>query len=199
MLVISLATVLLLDAFGGADKVRDYVAGSGVWAPLVFVALKAATYVIAPLSGTPMKITAGALFGVWGGLALLTIGDLLGGSLNFWIARLLGRPGIRRFAGPKAIKKVDETVEHVGGWRALLMARLILSPIYDFISYAAGMSNLKYRHFVWVTLVGGIPAGIVFVFFGDSLTKGPAVLWVLVSALVVLGLAMLLGRAAKRG
>jgi uncharacterized membrane protein YdjX (TVP38/TMEM64 family) len=77
VLVISLLSVLAMQAFGGAEKIRVLVAGSGLWAPVVFMALKASTYVIAPLSGTPMKLAGGALFGVWEGLLYTTIGDLL--------------------------------------------------------------------------------------------------------------------------
>jgi uncharacterized membrane protein YdjX (TVP38/TMEM64 family) len=190
VVVISVLTVWAMDALGGVDKVRGFVEGTGVWAPVVFILLKAATYVFAPLSGTPMKITAGALFGVWDGLLYLTIGDLLGGSLNFWIARIFGRPLIGRLAGAKSIKKVDETVEHVGGWKALLMARLVLSPLYDFISYAAGLSSLKFKHYVWVTLVGGIPAALMFVWFGDALTQGPMAIWILLGAAALVGLSM---------
>jgi uncharacterized membrane protein YdjX (TVP38/TMEM64 family) len=199
VIIISLLSVLAMEALGGAEQVRTWVAGSGSWAPLVFVLLKASTYVIAPLSGTPLKITAGALFGVWEGLLLTSLGDVLGGSLNFWIARWLGRPGIRRFAGAKAIKQVDETVQHVGGWKALLMARLVLSALYDFISYAAGLSNLKFKHYLWVTVVGGIPAGLMYVWLGDSLTNGSTAIFVLLGLGVLVGLAAWLQKRGGRG
>jgi uncharacterized membrane protein YdjX (TVP38/TMEM64 family) len=179
-----------MQAFGGAEKIRGLVEGAGVWAPAVFILLKASTYVFAPLSGTPLKITAGALFGLWEGVLYTTLGDVLGGCLNFWIARLFGRPAIRRFAGAKGIKQVDETVEHVGGWKALFVARLVLSSLYDFISYAAGLSNLQFKHYLWVTVVGGIPAAILFVYVGDALIAGPGALYVLGALAVLVGLAM---------
>jgi uncharacterized membrane protein YdjX (TVP38/TMEM64 family) len=189
VIAISLVSVIAMQLLGGAAYIRAWVTGAGPWAPLVFVLLKASTYVIAPLSGTPLKLTAGALFGVWDGLLYTTIGDILGGSLNFWIARLLGRPGIARFAGPKAIRQVDDTVAHVGGWRALLLARLALSSLYDFISYAAGLSKLPFKHYVWVTLVGGIPAGLVYVFIGDRLTSGGGVIYILAGILALVATA----------
>jgi uncharacterized membrane protein YdjX (TVP38/TMEM64 family) len=197
--LISLVSVFVMQMWGGAERIRVLVAGAGAWAPLVFILLKASTYVIAPLSGTPLKIAAGALFGVWDGLLYTMAGDVLGGSLNFWIARLLGRPGIRRFAGAKAIAQVDETVEHAGGWRALLAARLVLSAVYDFISYAAGLSNLPFRQYLWVTVVGGVPAGLMYVFIGDALTRGPAVLYILGGLAVVMGVGVWMQRRAKSG
>src|SRR6185369_1051677 len=127
----------------------------------------------APLSGAPLIITGSVLFGTWEGLSYILIGDLLGGNLNFWIARRLGRPGIRRFVGAKAIRQVDATVRHVGGWRALLVASLLFSTLYDFIIYAAGLSNLKYRHYFWITLVGCVPTVVIYLGIGKTFTTGP--------------------------
>lgn len=179
VLVISVGSVLAINALGGAEVMRSIVSSAGPWSPLVFVLLKASTYVFAPLSGTPLKLVAGAVFGVWEGLVLSLVGDVLGGTLNFWIARIFGRPGISRFVGAKAIRQVDETIEHAGGWRALLVARVVLSSLYDFISYAAGLSRLSFRQYFWVTVVGGVPSALLFVFIGDALITGPYAIWVL--------------------
>lgn len=187
LVIISLLSVGAMHALGGTEKLRSLVLQAGSWAPIVFILLKASTYVVAPLSGTPLIITAGALFGMWPAMLYIVVGEVLGATLNFWIARLLGRPGIRRFAGAKAVKRVDDTLEHVGGWRALLLASLLLSSLYDFISYAAGLSKLPFKQFLAVTVVGVVPSALLYVFIGDTLTSGPGAM------LMVLGLFLLLG------
>ena len=65
----------------------------------------------------------------------------------------------------------------MGGWKALLFARLVLSSLYDFVSYAAGLSNLPFKHYLWVTVLGGIPSGLLYVYIGDKLTTGPNALY----------------------
>ncbi len=165
---ISALSLVLVEALGGAERFRSWIEGAGAWAPLAYVGLKAATYVVAPLSGTPVKLAGGALFGFWDGAALVLLGDMIGASLNFWIARLFRDRGISRLAGRKAIKQIDELTEHAGGWRALLAARLFLSSLYDFISYAAGLSSLPFRQFFWVSLLAGIPSTLVSVWVGDA-------------------------------
>lgn len=181
-------SALTFEALGGVHHVRTMVADAGSWAPVLFIVLKIASNVIAPLSGTPLLVTGGMLFGVWDGLAYILIGDAVGGSLNFWIARLLGRPGIRRFVGRGATRQVDQAVSYVGGWKALLVASVVLSPVYDFVSYAAGLSNLPFRHYFWVTLVGSVPTAFVYMFVGDRLANGQ----LLVSGLVGLVVAVVL-------
>ncbi len=197
LVIVSLVSAGVLAVWGGPERMRAWVVGAGWWAPVVFVVLKMATNVFAPLSGSPLVLAAGALFGVWEGLALVTIGDVLGECTNFWIARVVGRPGIRRLLGRTALKRVDEAVENVGGWRALVFAAVFLSAVYDFVSYAAGLSKLPFWQFFWITLVGGVPSAFLFVVLGRSLTAGASSA-LLAGGLVVGGGVWLLWRKRLR-
>lgn len=190
-LAISALSLVLMEAFGGAAAMRGWIENAGVWAPLVYVGLKAATYVVAPLSGTPVKLAGGALFGFWDGAALVLVGDMIGASLNFWIARLFRDRGISRLAGKKAIKQIDDVTEHVGGWRALLAGRLFLSSLYDFISYAAGLSNLPFRQFFWVSLLAGIPSTLSAAWLGDAAVTNKPFLYGLFAFSAIMLLAVL--------
>jgi uncharacterized membrane protein YdjX (TVP38/TMEM64 family) len=178
-LTISFASITIVEMFDGAAKMRAWIENAGAWAPLVYILLKASTYVIAPLSGTPVKLAAGALFGFWEGAALALVGDTLGASLNFWIARLFRDRGISKIAGKKSIKQIDQMTEHVGGWRALLAARLLLSSLYDFISYAAGISNLQFKHFFWVTVLAGVPSTLFAAWLGNSAVTNKSFMYAL--------------------
>ncbi len=181
----TLVTMIIVEATGGAQKFRGFIEGAGAWAPLVYVLLKASTYVIAPLSGTTVKLASGALFGTWEGMLLSLAGDTLGGSLNYWIARTLGRKGVVKFAGKKALNHIDASAERVGGWRALLGARLLLSPIYDFISYAAGLAKISFTQYVVVTTVGGIPVSLLFAVMGNATATNKLVGYIVLGATAV--------------
>lgn len=198
LIVVSLASMLVLLAFGGVDNVRAFVAGAGSWGSLAFIFLKICSNVIAPLSGAPLIVTGSVLFGTWEGLIYLLVGDLVGGNLNFWIARRWGRPGIRRFVGVGATKQVDAAVRHAGGWRALVVASLVFSVVYDFISYAAGLSNLRYAYYFWITLLSCIPTTLFYFGIGSTLATGPAAIYLFAVLGVATGLAIwILHRRAK--
>jgi uncharacterized membrane protein YdjX (TVP38/TMEM64 family) len=195
---ISALSIVLVEVFDGAAKMRQWIIGAGVWAPLVYVGLKASTYVIAPLSGTPVKLAGGVLFGFWEGAALGLAGDTIGASLNFWIARLFRDKAITRFAGKGAIKQIDELTEHVGGWKALLAARLILSSLYDFIAYAAGLSNLAFKQFFLVTVLAGIPSSLWAAWIGNEAATNSLFLYIMF-AISAVGLVILLCAHKFRG
>lgn len=196
--VISIVSIVIVDQLGGAEQFRNLIEAAGPFGPLVYIGLKAATYVVAPLSGTPVKLAGGALFGFWEGFILVLIGDMLGASLNFWIARLFRLKGITKLAGKKALKQIDETTRHVGGWRALLVARLLLSSLYDFISYAAGLSSIPFKQFFWISLLAGIPSTLLAAYVGNSLVTNQPLFYGIIALSAVLLLASLwIGRRSK--
>lgn len=171
----TVATMILVEIAGGPSAFRSLIENAGAWTPVVFVLLKAATYVIAPLSGTSIKLASGALFGVWEGLLLSIIGDTLGSALNYWIARIFGRVGITKFAGKKSLNQVDHVMSRVATWQILLGARLVLSFMYDFISYAAGLAKFKFGQFVAVSALGGIPISLLYALLGDAAVESSSV------------------------
>ncbi len=158
LLVIALAVGLpvLVGAFGGGELLRGLVERAGPWAPLAYVAAKAAATVVAPLSGIPLKAASGALFGLVGGIGYSVLGDVIGGCVCFWATRYAGRGVVVRFAGTDGMARVDELASYSGGWRAVLFGRLVLSPVYNLVSYAAGSSKLPFWQYLAVTALGGI-------------------------------------------
>ncbi|MGH7700679.1 MAG: TVP38/TMEM64 family protein, partial [Gemmatimonadales bacterium] len=68
------------------------------WGPLAFVALYA-TLSALNFSGLALTLGGGALFGFWWGALLNTIGANAGATGAFWLARLLGRDGVRALVG----------------------------------------------------------------------------------------------------
>ncbi|HEX3082496.1 MAG TPA: VTT domain-containing protein [Candidatus Saccharimonadia bacterium] len=189
LLVITILSMVVVQLVGGVEQMRALVNSAGVWAPLVFLGLKAVTYVVAPLSGAPLTLMAGGVFGLQKGFILIVAGEMLGACLNFWIARQLGRPAIRWFGGDRTIRRVDGAVQHVGGWRALLVSSVLLYPIYDFISYAAGLSVIGFGTFFVISLAGIVPWSVMWVFLGERIVTMFTYQWLLIG----LGLIVLIG------
>lgn len=167
----------------GLERIRHTIEEAGPLAPLLFIFVKMLTYVFAPLSSGPIQLSAGILFGLVPGTLYTLVGEVLGGSISFLIARRFGRPIVRRFVGEAGLKRVDGFYETVGEWRSLLYARLFLFSIYDFISYAAGFTPLRLRTYVIVSTVAGFFPTFAAVALGTALTENSGGL-ILVYALV---------------
>lgn len=155
----------------GPERLRDAVAATGPLAPIAYVLLKAATVVVTPISGSPLRLTAGALFGFWDGVALSVLGGVLGGSANFWIARRFGRGVVERLLGPAALGRVEPMLGRLANWRALALARVVLAPFWDALSYGVGLTKLRFRTYLAVAVVGDLMPTMILVGLGSSVAE----------------------------
>lgn len=167
-------------------EIRKHVVAAGSLAPLVYIAAKALTYIVAPMGGGVLHVFAGAVFGLPRGVAYTLAGDTIGGCVNFIIARYLGKPMVARFVGRRGVARVEHYVQWLERNGGLVSARLFLNPVYDFISYAAGFTTLTFARYFTVSVVAGIPPTVLFVGLGASLTNNSGVQFAVYGGCVVL-------------
>lgn len=156
--------------------VADYLRGFGIWTPLISLLLMTVQTVIAPLPGSLIASANGAVFGIWVGTLLSWLGGLLGGSVAFAIARWLGADAAQRFLGRTRLAAFNELGEREGFW-AVLVARLIPLISFDLISYLAGLSTMRYRHFLLATSIGMLPGTFAWTALGHDLARAQTTTW----------------------
>lgn len=175
---LALLTLLYLLVHSiGDEELKLLVEQAGVWGPLVYIAIKALTFTFAPLSAGPIQFASGILFGVIPGTLYSVLGEVIGGSVNVLIARLLGRRIVKRFVGDAAMTRIDEFYErHLDDWKSLLAARLLLFSVYDFISYAVGLGHIRLLVYIAVSFIGGLIPTYIFVAIGSQAAQNQDVL-----------------------
>ena len=148
------------------EAIRDQVVSWGAWAPAGYLVL----FTFVPLTLFPdavLAVASGMAFGMGQGFLLTWAGALLGGSLAFWLARLIGQE-----AWEKVLRKLGHkphAVPAMNGFVSVLLLRLVPLVPFDVVSYGAGLSHVRYRDFLGATAVGIIPGVCVYVNVGDKL------------------------------
>ncbi len=175
------------------DRIREFVLGFGIWAPVVY--LLAYGQPIVPLPASVMTITGGLAFGPLWGSAIALSGATVRASTQFLVARLLGRGAVEKLLKGKAASLDQKIGEH--GFKAVLLIRLIPSFPFDMLNYGLGFSQVRFRSYVLASFLGMIPGAFAYVYLGYSLTD-PKHLWKLgIAILLIVGL-MLGQRAWKK-
>ena len=128
----------------------------GVFGPLVFCLLYLSTLVFAPLPGTPFLVSGIGLFGVVDGVLLIYSVDILSAVVNFYIARRFGRGVMRRFVGERGLNRIDGHVSEFSV-EMLILARLFEGTFFEWISYAAGLTKIKFKKYFIITILGAVP------------------------------------------
>jgi len=136
----------------------------GPWSAVAFVL----AYMVASVTLAPaflLTVAAGAVFGLWRGTLLVSIGAVLGASTVFAIASPLSNSRLLRWLDrDPRVAAVRQAVGRDGAW---VMFLLRLSPVVPFVvlNYALALSGVRYRDFL-VASVGMLPAIVMYVYYG---------------------------------
>lgn len=144
-----------------------------------------------------MLITGTVLaFGVWEGAALSWMGSLAAAVLGFWIGHLVGAQRLRRIDA-KLIRKLSAAVRK-NGFMTSLVVRLVPTGPAILVNLAAGVSRMKFTHFVAGTAVGIIPKILVVCLISQGLISGVSGSLMAVFFAGLAGVAILLSWFARK-
>lgn len=153
------------------DSLKQYILSYGALAPIISFVLMLVQSVAAPLPAFLITFANAALFGwVWGAV-LSWSSAMAGAALCFFIAKFLGRDVVERLTSKYAIDSIDEFFDKYGKY-TILVCRLLPFISFDIVSYAAGLTSMKFLPFFIATGIGQLPATIVYSYVGGMLTGG---------------------------
>lgn len=134
------------------SAIKSFINAAGPFGPLVLGLLLLLTYIVAPLSGSPFLFVGFYSYGL-GIVYLTTFVTLVSSLTNFFIARKWGRDLVKELATYEGMKKIDKLAENYG-LVTLLFLRILEGGISDFVSYSAGLTNIKFRPYFLVSTFG---------------------------------------------
>ncbi|MDU1453548.1 MAG: TVP38/TMEM64 family protein [Paeniclostridium sordellii] len=151
------------------DMLKKYILSFGMWAPTVSFILMILQSVIAPIPAFIITFANAGLFGWINGAILSWTSSMVGATLCFYIARFLGRDVVIKLTSNEGLNKVDKFFGKYGNY-AILIARLLPFISFDIVSYAAGLTSMKFSAFFIATGIGQLPATIIYSYIGGVLT-----------------------------
>jgi len=158
IILISLLLYLVSRSFS-EEEIITFVNNTGLFAPVVYILLTLLTLVIAPFSGTPIIFAGYYAFGQKV-IVYSVIAAYISYVLNFWIARKWGRGIVKKFVGEEGMRKVDDLTKDYG-IVTLVFLRIFQGSINDFVSFAMGLTNMKFKVYLVVSLLASIPGTIL--------------------------------------
>ena len=169
----------------GAESASRVIDAAGPLGPVALGFLYSTTVIFSPLSGTPITVAAVAAYGYWGAFAAHYLGNLIGSSANFLIARHAGRPAVRRFVGVESMEKLD-TIAETAGVSTLVVLRCFGGGLFDFVSYAAGLTPMRFLTYFAITNLCGIPGLLLFVYMLQQAVTLPPIYTVFFTACILI-------------
>ncbi len=153
------------------EPVKEYIRSFGVLAIVISFALMVFQSLAAPLPAFLITFANAAIFGWVGGAVLSWTSSMVGAAACFGIAKLYGRRAVTKLTGKSALASVDGFFEKYGS-KSIVIARLLPFMPFDIVSYAAGLTSIKFWPFFIATGIGQLPATIVYSYAGKMLGGG---------------------------
>ncbi|MBK1657841.1 TVP38/TMEM64 family protein [Paracraurococcus ruber] len=172
--VLALAYALGLQRYLSFDALAQHrsalaaqVAAHPVLAPLLFGLAYVAVVAFSLPGGAVMTLAAGFLFGPWLGAVVAVVGATLGACALFLAARYALAETLARKAGPR-LAAVREALRREGFWYLLSLRLLPVVPFW-FANLAPALAGMPLGPYALATLLGIIPATVVFAGIGAGL------------------------------
>lgn len=175
------------------DAVVELIRGYGVYAAIISFILMILQSVLAPIPALLITLANAAVFGWWKGALLSFWSAMAGAALCFYIARTLGRDYVEKVVTKTGLAKVDEFFERYGK-NSILICRLLPFVSFDIVSYAAGLTPIKFWDFFIATGLGQLPATIVYSYLGNLAESTKTIFIAIVSVVALSALVYMIGK-----
>lgn len=174
ILLLAVITVLIsayfvfdLGQYIAFDALKAWVDESPIQAGFGFFVIYLLVAALSIPGAGPLSLVAGAIFGLWYGVLIVSFASTLGATSAMLMSRTLLQEWVqKRFSS--AFKKVNKGVAREG---ALYLFSLRLIPPIPFfiINLVFGLTKIKVSTFYWVSQLGMLPATLLYVNAGSSL------------------------------
>lgn len=202
ILALFVLAVIALQRYG-IEPLRAAVEGMGFWAPFGIFLLRGVSIILPALPSSIYSLLAGSLLGFKTGYLTIVLSDLLFCSSAFLIARTWGRGPVSRLVGQRAMERIDGFSKNQLEGNFFLMTGLLMTGLFDFLSYAIGISRTRWRVFAPALLISVLVSDSILVTVGAEAANGvdgskSAGLPLGLALLAMFGLAVFTGLMKKR-
>mgnify|MGYP000272964173 FL=1 len=163
--------VSLIQTYG-IGPLRDAVEEMGFWAPFGILMLRGISVILPALPSSVYSLLAGSLLGFKTGYVTIVLSDLIFCQMAFFIARKFGREPVRRLVGVKAMKRIEGFNQNQLEGNFFLMTGLLMTGLFDFLSYALGIGGTRWRLFTPALIISLLISDSIIVAVGAGVSQG---------------------------
>ena len=157
----------ILENFDSLESVNAFLEQYKTGSIFIYIGIQIFQIVVSIIPGQAIQFAAGYAFEFWLGYLLSIVGIALGTVLTFYIARILGRDFVHLVFGEERIQRYVDRLNSKKGLIIIFILYLIPGVPKDMLTYAAGVSDLKFIPFLVINLVARTPALMATILIGS--------------------------------
>ena len=169
VLVAFILVSLLVSRLIWEEKMAKFVEKAWIWWPLLIIAYKTSSVVVAPLSWSIVYVIAWWLYWTLRGVIYNAIWNIFWMSLAYFIWRKRWAQWVRRLLWKSNTQEVFHLIEHLKNKKTFIISRITLFPLEDLINYAAGIAKIQYWWFIIASIIITTIFSTILILFGGLL------------------------------
>ena len=177
----------IISVFSSKDSIEAFFFEYRAESVFIYMGSQILQIVICIIPGQWLQFAAGYMYGFWLGYLYSLIGAFLGTIITYYVARILGHDAMHLIFGEEKIQKMLETLNSKKAVVLVFLIFLIPGVPKDLCNYVAGLSEMKLKPFLIVSLIGRSPGMMGSLLIGRQIYTGGYV-----SAAVIAGVAVIL-------
>ena len=149
-----------IRSFENIDDVVAFLEKYETQSIFVYIGLQIIQIVISIIPGQVFQMAAGYIYGFWPALLFAMTGAVAGTAISFMLAKVLGRDFLHIFFGEEKMSYYIERLNSKKMYAIVFFLYLIPGIPKDMVSYAAGVSEIKFKPFLIISALGRLPGMI---------------------------------------
>lgn len=162
----------MIERMSSIENVNAFFQQYKAQSVFVYIGAQIMQIVICVIPGQWLQFAAGYMYGFWLGFLYSLIGAAIGSVVTYYLAKLLGHDAMHLIFGED---KLNTFIHKLNSKKAIVVVFLIfLIPGVpkDLCNYAAGLSEMKLKPFLIVSLVGRSPGMMGSLLIGRQIEAG---------------------------
>ena len=175
-----------IDQFKNFDNIITFLEQYHWQSILIYLVLQVLQIIISILPGQVFHFAAGYLYTFFPAFLLTLAGSAIGTTISFFLAKLLGKDGVHLFLGKNRTAYYLERLNSKRSYTIVFLIYLIPGIPKDIVSYAAGISDIRFKPFLLLSMIGRIPGMSGSLLIGALYMKGHFILMGIVAGIAAI-------------
>jgi len=178
--------------------IKDYIKSYGNGSIAVFLVISALRPLAVFIPITFITLISGSIYGPVYGFLLAMVSIIISSNVAFLISRHLGKSFIEKLI-KKRVEKINLRVEK-SGFKIIFFMRISGVFPLDILSYAAGLTKVKYRDFMLATILGSMIETFSVAFMGHNIKNpmSPGFIFSVVLVILTVGIPLIVNKVKER-
>ena len=157
----------VLSKFSSVNSLKEYILSTREKGVITYILIQLLQVVFLPIPASVICIVGSLIYGPLLGGIYCCIGVLLGSYISFFTGRVFGYKIVSWIVGKDNVDKYSKIIRTKG---IFFLGLAFLLPMFpdDILCFIAGVTKIKIKHFLWVTLITR-PIGVIcMAYFGSG-------------------------------